>query len=160
MPLTRRENNYALHYSLWLSQLNTHYQVIAFVIAFFILSLGTNGSISRLLSILSSWNPNWKPANSMTYCFQAKITSAETVFPGKCTWLDAFEGWYSHFPSATCHNFLSASIKLFGWKYKQVCTTPNLSHFWYLSRVNPLWNQKQKFCIDMTNFLHITTLTT
>ena len=59
-------------------------------IAFFILSSETTGFISRPLSILSSWNLNWKPAN-MTYWCQAKITSAETVFTGESRWLDALK---------------------------------------------------------------------
>lgn len=91
LDATYKTSQYALPLFFVAVPTNTRYQVIAS----FILSSETTECISRALSILSSWNPTWKPANWMTDCCQAEITSVETVFPGKCTLLDA--GWYCIF---------------------------------------------------------------
>jgi hypothetical protein len=42
----------------------------------------TTASITEALSILSQWNPQWKPRHMMTDLCEEEINSIESVFPG------------------------------------------------------------------------------
>ena len=78
LDATYKTSRYALPLFFVAVPTNTRYQVIAS----FIISSETTESISQALTVLSRWNPDWKPANWMTDCCQAEISAAENVFPG------------------------------------------------------------------------------
>jgi hypothetical protein len=52
------------------------------IVASFIVQDETTASITEALSILSQWNPQWKPRHMMTDLCEEEINSIESVFPG------------------------------------------------------------------------------
>jgi hypothetical protein len=52
------------------------------IVASFIVQDETTASITEALSILSQWNPQWKPRHMMTDLCKEEINSIESVFPG------------------------------------------------------------------------------
>ena len=56
----------------------------------FIVQYESNACIEEALSVLTSWNPSWKPKYFMTDYSEAEISALEASFPGVTVYLYDF----------------------------------------------------------------------